>query len=1664
MAYLLVLKSRRLWLALAIVLASLLAGTPLRSQASSPCGANINAIVCENLKPGDPASSWDVTGSGDASIQGFSTDISADQGGLVQFKVKTDAAAYHIDIYRVGYYSGMGARKVATIVPSVTLPQTQPACLTNAATGLIDCGNWAISASWSVPPDAVSGVYLARLVRNDTGGASHVPFVVRDDDGHSDLLFQTSDTTWQAYNNYGGNSLYVGQPDGRAYKVSYNRPLINRSTPNGGIEGSFFATEMPMVRWLEANGYNVSYFSGVDTERRGAELLEHKVFLSVGHDEYWSAGQRANVEAARDAGINLAFFSGNESFWKTRWESSIDASATAYRTLVSYKETHANAKIDPTATWTGTWRDPRFSPPADGGRPENSMSGTMFMVNGTRNDPLKVPAAQGLHRFWRNTSVATLAPGTTATFANGLVGYEIDEAPDNATTPPGLQRLSTTTMDVSPLYLQDYGSTYGSGIATHSLTLYRAASGALVFGAGTVQYSWGLDATHDRSGPAADPRLQQATVNLLADMGAQPGSLQLGLVTASPSLDTITPGSTISSPPDGGSVQSGTPVTITGTASDSGGGIVTSVDVSTDNGATWHHASGTASWTYSWTPSGPGSTDTSATIRSRAYDDSGNLETPGSGIRVTVRAIGGLVASYGFNEGSGTLVTDVSANGNTGTITGATWTQGRTGMGGALLFNGSSNWVTINDVAALHLTNGMTLEAWVNPSSLTGWRSVIMKEAPPNTLAYSIYANDSVPRPATTIRVPNGDLEAAGTSGIPLNQWTHLAGSYDGTTVRLYVNGTQVAQTTTTGNLVSSTAPLRIGGNAIWGEYFSGAIDEVRVYRRALAPSEIQADVNTPVGGGPIPDTTPPTVSITAPSAGATVGGTATTVSANAGDNVAVVGVQFLLDGASLGAEDTTSPYSISWNTTGVTDGTHVLSARARDAAGNTALATNVSVTVNNTPDSAPPTVSITTPASGATLTGTTTVTVNASDNVAVAGVTFLVDNVQTGAEDTVAPFSWSWNTASVPNGSHTLTARARDGAGNTATSAAVTVTVTNTAPPPIGLVAAYSFDEGTGSTVGDSSGQGNVGTISGATWTTAGKYGKALTFNGSSNWVTVADANSLDLTTGMTLEAWVNPTAVSGYQEAVLKEATGDLAYALYANNGTPAMPAGVMSIGTAQRTAPGTSAIAVNVWTHIATTFDGATLRMFVNGVQTGTASLSGSINVTTGALRIGGNAIWGEYFSGRIDEVRVYNRALTAAEIAADMNAAVGGGAPDTTPPTVALTAPASGATVGGTITVSASASDNVGVAGVQFLLDGASLGAEDTSDPYSISWNTVGATNGTHTLSARARDAAGNTTVPASVTVTVNNTPDTVLPSVAITAPASGATLSGTATVTVNASDNVAVAGVTFLVDNVQVGAENTVAPYSWSWNTTTASNGTHSLTARARDNAGNTATSAAVSVTVSNTAPPPMGLVAAYSFDEGAGSTVGDSSGSGNVGTISGATWTVAGKYGKALTFNGTSNWVTVPDANSLDLTTAMTIEAWVNPTAVSGYQEAVLKEATGDLAYALYANNGTPAVPGGVMSSGAAQRTAPGTSAIAVNVWTHIATTFDGVTLRMFVNGVQTGTASLSGSINVTTGPLRIGGNTIWGEYFSGSIDDVRIYNRALTAAEIAADMNTPVP
>src|SRR6185295_2337912 len=423
----------------------------------------------------------------------------------------------------------------------------------------------------------------------DTGGASHMVFVVRDDGRQADVIVQTSDTTWQAYNQYSGGSLYCGGPvsnagtvygsscAGRATKVSYNRPFDTRAHD---ARSFLFNAEYPMVRWLEANGYDVKHISGVDTERRAADLVgaqKPKAFLSVGHDEYWSAGQRAGVEAARNAGVSLAFFSGNEMYWKTRFETALDG--TPYRTLVGYKDTLGGVKLDPMLNvTTGTWRDTRFGAPvADGGKPENGLTGQLWTVN-TGTSAITVPASMAKLRLWKNTRVENLTSGS-ATLAPDTLGYEWDEALDNGFRPQGLIQMSSTTVNGVEKIL-DFGETVGIGTATHSLTLYKHASGALVFGAGTVQWAWGLDSNHDRGSYPADQAMQQATINLFADMGAQPASLQAGadpskpLVAMGKSSDLMAPVATVGSPAGGSSVGSGDRVVITGTATDSSGGIV----------------------------------------------------------------------------------------------------------------------------------------------------------------------------------------------------------------------------------------------------------------------------------------------------------------------------------------------------------------------------------------------------------------------------------------------------------------------------------------------------------------------------------------------------------------------------------------------------------------------------------------------------------------------------------------------------------------------------------------------------------------------------------------------------------------------------------------------------------------------------------------------------------------------------------------------------------------------------------------------------------------------------------------------------------------------------------------------------------------------------------
>jgi hypothetical protein len=642
-------------LALVVSLATgLLGAAPARAACANP-------IACENALPGDPPSDWQVQGIGDPSIQGYATSMGVNVGQTVYFKISTPSTSYHIDILRLGYYQGNGARKIASnLKPSAALPQIQPPCLTDSSTGLIDCGNWGVSASWTVPSNAVSGIYIAHLVRDDSqdpGGSSQIIFVVRNDSSHSSILLSTSDATWEAYNDYGGNSLYsctVACPPGNpitykaAYAVSYNRPFDGSLTTDAGFSYLYYV-EYQMVRFLERNGYDVSYTTSSDVDRAGSLLLNHKIFMSSGHDEYWSAGQRANVTAARDHGVSLAFFSGNELFWKTRWSASEDGSNTPYRTLVTYKETQFDTPLDPQdpPTWTGTWRDPRFSPPGDGGLPENALSGQFFLVDSGTSD-IKVPYQYAKLRIWRNTTAASLQTGQTLTLGAGIgtLGYEWDLDADNGFRPPGLVDESSTTVTNAPSVFTDYGARTAAGTATHHLTLYKAASGALVFGAGTVQWSWGLDNTNawgesttDPSGLPPDRNMQQATINVLADMGAQPATLMSGLKATGASTDTTKPVSAIKSPAVGANLQDGALVTITGTAKDTDGAGVAGEEVSTDGGTHWHPATLTTpdgpniNWSYTWIAHGSPSTR----IEARGVDDSGNLETPSPGISVNIQ-------------------------------------------------------------------------------------------------------------------------------------------------------------------------------------------------------------------------------------------------------------------------------------------------------------------------------------------------------------------------------------------------------------------------------------------------------------------------------------------------------------------------------------------------------------------------------------------------------------------------------------------------------------------------------------------------------------------------------------------------------------------------------------------------------------------------------------------------------------------------------------------------------------------------------------------------------------------------------------------------------------------------------------------------------------------
>jgi hypothetical protein len=328
---------------------------------------------------------------------------------------------------------------------------------------------------------------------NAQGYQNYITFVVRDDARPAGLLFQQSVTTYQAYNNYPndgatGKSLYDYKSNGantslgtrRAVKVSWNRPY------NQDGSGQFFAYEFSFIRWLERSGYDVSYLTNIDTHQNSARLLNSKAFLSVGHDEYWSKAMYDGAERARDAGVHLGFFGGNPVYWQVRFEAST-LNGIADRVMVGYKDRAIDPVQGPTTTIL--WRDLFLN------RPEQQLVGVQTAGMLFANAPYVVTNSSS----WVYAGTG-LVDGSSIP---GLVGYEAD-ALWTGTPVPNSVAGTYELLSHSP-----FDDVSGDRRFANS-SIYQAPSGAWVFGAGTISWSWGLD--HPAVG---DPRIQRTTANLL---------------------------------------------------------------------------------------------------------------------------------------------------------------------------------------------------------------------------------------------------------------------------------------------------------------------------------------------------------------------------------------------------------------------------------------------------------------------------------------------------------------------------------------------------------------------------------------------------------------------------------------------------------------------------------------------------------------------------------------------------------------------------------------------------------------------------------------------------------------------------------------------------------------------------------------------------------------------------------------------------------------------------------------------------------------------------------------------------------------------------------------------------------------------------------------------
>ncbi len=1413
----------RIRLPLLLLLLGALLALPGTAGAAVSC-PNSNPVVNENNCMGAGSTAWRLTNYDQDGITGYATKSSVNLGESLTLRIANQAGSgsAEVNVFRMGWYGGTGGRLVYQN-KKVTIANDRNCEAPDETTGYWSCENW--ENSLTVPGSSLpaSGIYIVRIKDLANSQDNQIIFTVRNDARKSALLYKLPTATYQAYNSFNGHSLYRFNSAGfqtitgtsRAVKVSFERPYVN----DYNDANWFLKADFPMVAWMEREGYDVDYTESTSVDSNPGQLLNHKTLVISGHDEYWSEAEMKGYKAARDAGVNLASFSGNTAYWKVRYED-------GGRTLVCYKAVEgtkegsvpdgskgvndwgpdgikgtkddalgldgkAGTADDNPKYATTTWRDdgaPPGNPNAPaGGRvgpnePENSLLGSMYVGDNDNFDyPLTIPATNGSDeyagdRIWRNTGISQTE---STTINSKLNGWEWDSIPTQAQylskEPSGVKRVSSTDVGTAPSppeWIQDEGLLYSTTPppgqpTTVSAVKYKAASGALVFAAGTIQWSWGL-APHYLDKPSesyedppvdlSDPRIQQATYNIFADGGVEPLT-PVGVVidgNEPPEASfTATPNPTSAGSPvafnasgstdsDGSIVKyewdldgNGTYETNTGSTpttsktyanaeevtvglrvTDSGGATDQAVRTVVVSNGTPGNVSPKAAFTISPNPAalettvsfnGAGSSDPDGTIvkyewdldgngtyetntgstptASRSYSSEGDRQIGlrvtdnGGGIAIVTHALvvgkgsayhgevlgtSGLHNYWRLDEKSGSTFAD-AVGGSPATAQGG-FTLGATGaiegdLDTAATFDGATGAASAN--VNLSATSQLTVEFWLNWAAYANDDDLAL-ELTPN------FNNNS----GGFLVDPNAG-ELGGKFGVGIGRdesrnnvyfarpsagaWHHYAFVFDTTApaaqqIIPYVDGKPVSYeklNTGTGAGKFANSILSFMSRNASSLFGKGSLDEVSIYSRALSGAEIGAHFQASRTNKP------PQASFTAsPNPVATNAQVSFDATASSDPDGTIAKYEWDLDGN--GTYETNTGSTPTTTASYSTDGSRQIGLRVTDNGGAVETTTRTLVVQHNSPQ-ASFTVS------------PNPVTANALVNFNASGSTAPEGSIVKYEWDLDGNGTYETNTGSTPTasssypsaGEYQVGLRVTDNLGTTATTAR-TVTVGGPYSAAIGstpgLVDYWRLGEKSGTTFADIVGPSPATLKGGVTLGAPGAIeadpNTAATFDGATG---AASANvNLSATSQLTVEFWLNWAAYANDDDLALEFTPNfnqnDGGFLVDPNAGELGGKFGVAIGREGSRNNAYFARPSAGVWHHYALVFDTnapATQQVlpYVDGkpvsfekLNTGTGG-GKFANSTLSIMSRNASALFGK---GSLDELAIYNRALSPGEI--------------------------------------------------------------------------------------------------------------------------------------------------------------------------------------------------------------------------------------------------------------------------------------------------------------------------------------------------------------------------------------------------------------------------------